>query len=60
MLDTSLDKSLTFYRSKVEEGALLAPEALSAAYDSLAKDFSGDDPFNQNMSLKRKKACALP
>lgn len=49
MLDTSLGKSLTFYRSKVEEGALLAPEAFSAAYDSLAKDFSGDDPFNQNM-----------
>ena len=49
MLDTSLDKSLTFYRSKVEEGALLAPEVLSAAYESLAKDFSGADPFNQNM-----------
>ena len=49
MLDTSLNKSLTFYRSKVEEGTLLAPDALSAAYDSLAKDFSGNDPFNQNM-----------
>lgn len=33
MLDTSLDKSLTFYRSKVEESALLAPEVLAAAND---------------------------
>ena len=49
MLDTSLEKSLTFYRSKVEDGALLAPEVLSAAYDSLVKDFNGNDPFNQNM-----------
>jgi len=49
MLDTSLEKSLTFYRSKVEDGALLAPEVLSAAYDSLVKDFNGKDPFNQNM-----------
>ena len=49
MLDTSLDKSLTFYRSKVEDGAKLTPETLSAAYDSLSKDFSGSDPFNENM-----------
>ena len=49
MLDTSLDKSLTFYRSKVEDGAQMAPETLSAAYDSLGKDFSGSDPFNENM-----------
>ena len=49
MLDTSLDKSLTFYRSKVEESALLAPEVLAAANDSLIKDFSGTDPFNENM-----------
>lgn len=49
MLDTSLDKSLTFYRSKVEDGAQMAPETLSAAYDSLNKDFSGSDPFNENM-----------
>lgn len=49
MLDTSLDKSLTFYRSKVEDGAQLTPETLSAAYDSLSKDFSGSDPFNENM-----------
>ena len=49
MLDTSIDKSLTFYRSKVEDSALLAPEVLSAAYESLLKDFSGNDPFNQNM-----------
>lgn len=49
MLDTSIEKSLTFYRSKVEESALLAPEVLAAADASLAKDFSGDDPFNENM-----------
>ena len=49
MLDTSLDKSLTFYRSKVEESALLAPEVLAAANESLLKDFSGTDPFNENM-----------
>lgn len=50
MLDTSLEKSLTFYRSKVEDGAQLTPEdTLAAAYDSLSKDFSGDDPFNENM-----------
>lgn len=49
MLDTSIDKSLTFYRSKVEESALLAPEVLAAADASLAKDFSGNDPFNENM-----------
>lgn len=49
MLDTSLDKSLTFYRSKVEESALLAPEVLAAANESLVKDFSGADPFNENM-----------
>ena len=49
MLDTSIEKSLTFYRSKVEESALLAPEVLAAADASLAKDFSGNDPFNENM-----------
>lgn len=49
MLDTSLDKSLTFYRSKVEDGAQMTPETLSAAYDTLSKDFSGSDPFNENM-----------
>lgn len=50
MLDTSLEKSLTFYRSKVEDGGRLTPEdTLAAAYDSLSKDFSGDDPFNENM-----------
>ncbi|MDD4700862.1 MAG: SUMF1/EgtB/PvdO family nonheme iron enzyme [Desulfovibrio sp.] len=51
MLDTSLDKSLTFYRSKVEDGAQLTPETLSAAYDSLSKDFNSSDPFNENMRL---------
>lgn len=49
MLDTSLDKSLSFYRSKVEDGAQLPQETLAAAYDSLSKDFSGSDPFNENM-----------
>lgn len=49
MLDTSLDKSLTFYRSKVDDGTQLAQEALSAAEESLDKDFSGHDPFNENM-----------
>lgn len=49
MLDTSLDKSLTFYRSKVEDGTQLAPDALAAAEESLGKDFSGNDPFNENM-----------
>ena len=49
MLNTSLEKSLTFYRSKVEESALLAPEVLAAANESLLKDFSGADPFNENM-----------
>ena len=49
MLDTSLDKSLTFYRSKVEDGTQLAPDALAAAEESLGKDFSGSDPFNENM-----------
>lgn len=43
MLDTSLDKSLTFYRSKVEDGTQLAPDALAAAEESLGKDFSGND-----------------
>lgn len=51
MLDTSIDKSLTFYRSKVEDGAQMAPETLSSAYDSLSKDFSGNDPFNENMRV---------
>ena len=49
MLDTSLDKSLTFYRSKVEDGTQLAPDALAAVEESLGKDFSGSDPFNENM-----------
>ncbi|MGE9985113.1 SUMF1/EgtB/PvdO family nonheme iron enzyme [Desulfovibrio sp. SGI.169] len=49
MLDTSLDKSLSFYRSKVDDGTLLAREALTAAEESLGKDFSGHDPFNENM-----------
>ena len=49
MLDTSIAKSLTFYRSKVEESALLSPEVLAAANESLVKDFSGADPFNENM-----------
>ena len=49
MLDTSLDKSLTFYRSKVDDGTQLAQDALAAAEESLGKDFSGDDPFNENM-----------
>ncbi len=49
MLDTSLDKSLIFYRSKVEDGAQSTPETLDAAFASLARDFSGDDPFNENM-----------
>lgn len=49
MLDTSFDKSLTFYRSKVEETARLAPDVLAAARQSLEKDFVGEDPFNQNM-----------
>ncbi|WP_241159535.1 SUMF1/EgtB/PvdO family nonheme iron enzyme [Desulfovibrio sp. ZJ200] len=49
MLDTSLDKSLVFYRSKVEDGAQSTPETLDAAFASLARDFSGDDPFNENM-----------
>ena len=49
MLDTSIAKSLTFYRSKVEESALLSPEVLAAANESLLKDFSGADPFNENM-----------
>ena len=38
-----------FFRSKVEESALLAPEVLAAANESLLKDFSGTDPFNENM-----------
>ena len=63
MLDSSLDKSLTFYRSKVEEGAQLPPETLAAAYESLSRDFGGDDPFNQNMrknlALYRQHAAAL-
>lgn len=49
MLDTSLEKSLTFYRGKVEDGARLPPETLAEAHASLGKDFSGDDPFNENM-----------
>ena len=49
MLDTSLDKSLTFYRSKVEDGTQFAPDALTAAKESLGKDFSGSDPFHENM-----------
>lgn len=49
MLDTSFAQSLTFYRSKVEETARLTPDALAAARQSLEKDFTGDDPFNQNM-----------
>lgn len=51
MLDTSLAKSLTFYRSKVQESALLAPEVLAAANESLLKDLSGADPFNENMRI---------
>ena len=45
----SFRKSLTFYRSKVDDGTQLAQDALAAAEESLGKDFSGDDPFNENM-----------
>lgn len=49
MLDTSLERSLNFYRSKVEESAQHTADAVETAYESLSKDFSGDDPFNENM-----------
>ena len=33
----------------MEETARPTPDALAAARQSLEKDFTGDDPFNQNM-----------
>lgn len=34
---------------KVEDGCANAAGNPDDAYDSLGKDFSGDDPFNENM-----------
>ena len=48
-LDTSLENSLTFYRSKVEDGAGLDIQALAAARQTLERDFGGTDPFNRDM-----------
>lgn len=48
-LESSLDNSLTFYRSKVADGAQLDTAVLTAASLSLGRDFGGTDPFNKDM-----------
>ncbi|MDO5483595.1 MAG: hypothetical protein Q4F27_01675, partial [Desulfovibrionaceae bacterium] len=50
-LESSLENSLTFYRSKVQDGVQLDTQALMAARQSLGRDFGGTDPFNKDMRL---------
>ncbi len=45
----SLDKSLTFYISKVAETCTLDDATFTDALAQLEKDFAGQDPFNENM-----------
>lgn len=45
----SLDKSLTFYISKVAETCALDDATFTDALGQLEKDFAGQDPFNENM-----------
>ena len=48
--DANIEQALTFYRSKVEEGAQLSPQAFADAHDMVSKDFRGKDDFAQNMA----------
>ena len=48
-LESSLDNSLTFYHSKVADGAQLDATVLAVARLSLGRDFGGTDPFNKDM-----------
>lgn len=48
--DANIEQALTFYRSKVEEGAQLSPQAFADARDMVSKDFRGKDDFAQNMA----------
>lgn len=46
---TGIDRSLSFYRTRVEEAARLDTEDFDRALAALLKDYAGDDLFNENM-----------
>ncbi|WP_300717426.1 SUMF1/EgtB/PvdO family nonheme iron enzyme [uncultured Desulfovibrio sp.] len=46
---TGIDRSLSFYRTRVEEAARLDKEDFDRALAALLKDYAGDDLFNENM-----------
>lgn len=48
-LEISLNRSLAFYQTKVEDSASLDPDVVSAASANVARDYGGDGPFDQNM-----------
>ena len=44
-----IDRSLSFYRTRVEEAARLDKNDFERALASLLKDYAGEDLFNENM-----------
>ena len=46
---TGIDRSLSFYRTRVEEAARLDKNDFERALASLLKDYAGEDLFNENM-----------
>ena len=48
-LQTGIDRSLSFYRTRVEEAARLDKNDFERALASLLKDYAGEDLFNENM-----------
>ena len=46
---TGIDRSLSFYRTRVEEAARLDKDDFQRALASLLKDYAGEDLFNENM-----------
>ena len=46
---TGIERSLSFYRTRVEEAARLDKVDFDRALDAMLKDYAGDDLFNENM-----------
>ena len=46
---TGIDRSLSFYRTRVEEAARLDKDDFERALAGLLKDYAGEDLFNENM-----------
>ena len=46
---TGIDRSLSFYRTRVEEAARLDKDDFERTLAGLLKDYAGEDLFNENM-----------